>query len=157
MHWAAHGHTAAEVIAQRADASRQDMGLTNYDGKRPRKSDVSIAKNYLSLDEIETLNRIVNAYLEFAELQAQNRRPMHMSDWISKLDDFLRLSDREILDHAGKVSHEDAKAKAEHELEVYRQQQAALPEPVDKHFDNTLNELKRIEGEAKRKKGEGKA
>lgn len=157
MHWAAHGHTAAEVIAQRADASRQDMGLTNYDGKRPRKSDVSIAKNYLSLEEIETLNRIVNAYLEFAELQAQNRRPMHMADWIDKLDDFLRLSDREILDHAGKVSHEDAKAKAEQELEVYRQQQAALSEPVDKHFDNTLNELKRIEGEAKRKKGEGKA
>ena len=82
---------------------------------------------------------------------------MHISDWISKLDDFLRLSDREILDHAGKVSHEDAKAKAEQELEVYRQQQAALPEPVDKHFDNTLNELKRIEGKAKRKKEEGDA
>jgi hypothetical protein len=152
MHWAAHGHTAAEVIAQRADASQPDMGLTNFDGKRPRKSDVAIAKNYLNLEEIETLNRIVNAYLEFAELQAQNRRPMHMADWISKLDDFLRLSDREILNHAGKVSHEDAKAKAEQELDAYRQQQATLPEPVDQHFNQTLDELKRIEGEAKRRK-----
>ena len=152
MHWAAHGHTAAEVIAQRADASLPDMGLTNYDGKRPRKSDVSIAKNFLNLEEIETLNRIVNAYLEFAELQAQNRRPMHMADWICKLDDFLRLSDREILNHAGKVSHEDAKAKAEQELEAYRLQQATLPEPVDQHFDQTLGELKRIEDEAKRRK-----
>ena len=95
MHWAAHGQTAAEVVAQRPDSSKLDMGLTNYDGKRlHRKSDVSIAKNYLSIPEIETLNRIVNAYLEFAELQAQNRRPMHMADWINKLDDFLRLSDR---------------------------------------------------------------
>jgi hypothetical protein len=152
MHWAAHGHTAAEVIAQRADASQPDMGLTNFDGKRPRKSDVAIAKNYLNLEEIETLNRIVNAYLEFAELQAQNRRPMHMADWISKLDDFLRLSDREILNHAGRVSHEDAKAKAEQELDAYRQQQATLPEPVDQHFNQTLDELKRIEGEAKRRK-----
>ncbi|MEZ6129050.1 MAG: virulence RhuM family protein [Planctomycetaceae bacterium] len=151
MHWAAHGHTAAEVIAQRADASRPDMGLTSYEGKQPRKSDVSIAKNYLSLEEIETLNRIVSAYLEFAELQAQNRRPMHMADWISKLDDFLRLSDREILNHAGKISHDDAKARAEQELAAYRQQQAAMPEPVDKHFDDALDELKRIEDEAKRK------
>ena len=157
MHWAAHGHTAAEVIAQRADASQPDMGLTNYDGKRPRKSDVSIAKNYLNLEEIETLNRIVNAYLEFAELQAQNRRPMHMADWISKLDDFLRLSDRDILNHAGKVSHKDAKAKAEQELDAYRQQQAALPEPVDRHFDQTLDELKRIEDEAKRRKEDNDA
>jgi len=151
-HWAAHGHTAAEVIAQRANASKPDMGLTSYDGKRPRKSDVSVAKNYLSLEEIDTLNRIVNAYLEFAELQAQNRRPMHMADWISKLDDFLRLSEREILNHAGKFSHDDAKAKAVQELEAYRQQQAALPEPVDEHFDLTLDELKRIEDEAKRRK-----
>lgn len=155
MHWAAHGHTAAEVIAQRADASQPNMGLTNYDGKRPRKSDVSIAKNYLSLEEIDTLNRIVNAYLEFAELQARNRRPMHMADWINKLDDFLRLSDREILNHAGKVAHEDAKAKTEQELETYRQQQAALPEPVDEHFGDTLDELKRIEGKAKRRKEDG--
>ncbi len=104
----------------------------------------------LGIEEIETLNRIVNAYLEFAELQAQNRRPMHMTDWISKLDDFLRLSDREILNHAGKVSHEDA--KAQQELEAYRQHQSSLPESVDEHFDQTLNELKRIEDEAKRRK-----
>ena len=100
MHWAAHGHTAAEIIAERADASQPNMGLTSWknapDGK-VRKGDVSIAKNYLNGEELDALNRIVTAYLEFAELQALNKRPMHMSDWIAKLDDFLKLSDRDIL------------------------------------------------------------
>lgn len=92
MHWAAHGHTAAEVIHRRADASQPNMGLTSWTGDRPRKADVSIAKNYLNQEEIEALNLIVSAYLDFAELQARGRRPMHMADWISKLDDFLRLA-----------------------------------------------------------------
>ncbi len=103
MHWAAHGHTAAEIVHSRADAGQPNMGLTTWTGARPRKTDVGIAKNYLQADEIDALNRIVTAYLEFAELQALNRRAMHMADWIAKLDDFLRLSDREILDHAGKI------------------------------------------------------
>lgn len=94
MHWAAHGQTAAEVIHARADASRPNMGLTTWDGAKPRKTDVSIAKNYLQHDEIEALNRIVTAYLEFAELQAMNRKPMYMADWIAKLNDFLRSAKR---------------------------------------------------------------
>jgi hypothetical protein len=145
MHWAVHGQTAAEVIHRRADASQPHMGLTSWAGDRPRKTDVSIAKNYLNVEELDALNRIVTAYLEFAELQALNRRPMYMADWIAKLDDFLRLSDRDILTHAGRISHEDAVVKAEIEFEKYRQAQAALPQPVDRHFDQTLDELKRIE------------
>lgn len=149
MHWAAHGQTAAEVVHARADASLPNMGLTTFDGDRPRKSDVSIAKNYLKEEEIEALNRIVTAYLEFAELQAMNRKPMHMADWISKLDDFLRLSDREILTHAGKISHDSAKEKAEAEFAQFKVQQRNLPQPVDQHFAESLDELKKIEGEAK--------
>ena len=120
MHWAAHGHTAAEIVHERTDASQPNMGLTSWSGDRPRKTDVSIAKNYLQEEEIEALNRIVTAYLEFAELQALNRNPMTMADWIAKLDDFLQLSDREILSHAGKISHEQAKEKAEAQYESYR-------------------------------------
>ena len=149
MHWAAHGQTAAEVVHARADASLPNMGLTTFDGDRPRKADVSIAKNYLKEEEIEALNRIVTAYLEFAELQAMNRKPMHMADWISKLDDFLRLSDREILTHAGKISHDSAKEKAETEFAQFKEQQRNLPQPVDQHFAESLDELKKIEGEAK--------
>jgi hypothetical protein len=145
MHWAAHGHTAAEIVHERADASRPRMGLTSWSGDRLREADVSIAKNYLNQEEIEALNRIVTAYLEFAELQALNRNPMTMAGWIAKLDDFLNLSDREILDHAGKISHEEAKEKAEAAFEAYRREQAALPQPVDEDFNRSLEELKRIE------------
>ena len=130
------------------------MGLTSQKGKRPLKSEVSIAKNYLGKDEIEVLNRIATAYLEFAELQALQRKSMAMTDWISKLDDFLKLSDRDVLNHAGKVSHQDAKEKAEIELEAYRQRLASLPQPVDDDFSRSLSELKRIEGKAKKKKKE---
>jgi len=152
MHWAAHGHTAAEVVHQRADSSQPHMGLTSWDGDRPRKSDVSIAKNYLQPDEIEALNRIVTAYLEFAELQALNRKTMSMADWISKLDDFLKLSDREILTHAGRISHDAAREKAEAEFVQFKAQQAALPQPVDEHFARSLDKLKTIESQAKEAK-----
>lgn len=154
MHWAAHGNTAAEIVHRRADASQPNMGLTTWDGTKLRKADVSIAKNYLTQDEMEALNRIVTAYLEFAELQALNRKPMHMADWIAKLDDFLRLSDRDILTNAGKISHDAAKEKAEAEFAVFKQQQAALPQPVDAHFAETLDELKNIEAQAKEAKSE---
>ena len=154
MHWAAHGHTAAEIVFARADANQPSMGLTSQKGKRPLKSEVSIAKNYLGKDEIEVLNRIVTAYLEFAELQALQRKPMAMTDWISKLDDFLKLSDRDVLNHAGKVSHQDAKEKAETQLEAYRQRLSSLPQPVDEDFSKSLDELRQIEGQAKRKKNE---
>jgi hypothetical protein len=108
MHWAIHGQTAAEVIHHRADATRPHMGLTSWMGDRPGKGDIAIAKNYLTEDEIKALNLIVSAYLDFAELQAMHRKPMTMRDWISKLDDFLRISDRQILAGAGKVTHEQA-------------------------------------------------
>ncbi len=145
MHWASHGHTAAEIVHQRTDASQPNMGLTSWSGEKPRKADVTIAKNYLQAEEIEALNRIVTAYLEFAELQALNRKPMTMAAWITKLDDFLKLSDREILNHAGKISHDQAKDKAESEYAAYQQQQAALPQRVDEQFSQSLEELKRIE------------
>ncbi|KKL68120.1 hypothetical protein LCGC14_2128170, partial [marine sediment metagenome] len=125
-------------------------GLTSFSGERPRKSDASIAKNYLNQQEIDVLNRIVTAYLEFAELQALNHNPMTMADWITKLDDFLKLSDREILDHAGRISHEQAKEKAEAQYEIHRQQQAALPQSVDEHFEQSLDELRRIEKQKKK-------
>lgn len=141
MHWAAHGHTAAEVVLARADASRPHMGMTSFSGSAPRKQDAGIAKNYLAADELEALNRIVTAYLEFAELQALNRRPMTMADWIAKLDDFLRLSGREVLSHAGKVSQEQARLHAERAYDAYRVMQAQLPSPVDAAFEAATRDL----------------
>ncbi len=115
-----------------------------------RKPDIAIAKDYLNEDELKALNLIVSAYLDFAELQALNRKPMHMRDWIAKLDDFLKLSERNILPHAGKVSHETARLKAESEYDAFRATQAALPQPVDQHFQAAIDELKKIEGEMKK-------
>jgi len=152
MHWAAHGHTAAEIIQERADAGKPHMGLTSWSGGRPRKSDVAVAKNYLSPVELDTLNRIVSLYLDFAELQAGQRRPMSMKDWIAKLDDFLRISEREILDHAGKVSQENARLKAEAEYDKFRAFTAAEPGPVEKDFENALKKLKQLEGKRARRK-----
>lgn len=145
MHWAAHGHTAAEVIVARADATKAHMGLSSWAGDAPRKTDVSIAKNYLGPDEIEALNRIVNAYLEFAELQALNRKPMHMADWIAKLDDFLRLSDREVLTHPGTVSHDDAVAKAEREYVLFDTQRRVLPTRVETDFDEAMRGVQQLD------------
>lgn len=141
MHFAAHGHTAAEVVKARADASRPHMGLTAWSGSAPRKQDVGIAKNYLDADELEALNRIVSAYLEFAELQALNRRAMTMADWVAKLDDFLKLGGREVLTHAGSVSHESALIHAERQYTLHRQQQAALPSPAEKAFEAVAKAL----------------
>jgi hypothetical protein len=112
MHWAAHGKTAAEVIVERVDATRPNMGLTSWAGPTLRKADVAIAKNYLDVDELDALNKIVTAYLDFAEVQALNRRPMYMVDWITKLDEFLKLADREVLVHAGSISHAEAVQKS---------------------------------------------
>jgi len=145
MHWAAHGQTAAEVIVARADASKPNMGLTSWNGPAPRKADTSVAKNYLNAEELESLNRIVTAYLEFAELQAMNRRPMYMADWISKLDDFLKLSDRAVLLHAGTVSHDQAVTKAELEFDRFAATRAALPAPVEQHFEEAVRDVNQIE------------
>ncbi|MGI9067220.1 MAG: virulence RhuM family protein [Pyrinomonadaceae bacterium] len=143
MHWGAHGHTAAEIVHDRADATRQNMGLTNWQGDQPVKGEVAIAKNYLLPEELEALNRIVTAYLEFAELQALNRKPMYMRDWIVKLDEFLRLGDREILTHAGSISHEQALQKAELEFEKFRVLQLAQTSQVEKDFDQAVKKLVR--------------
>ena len=158
MHWAAHGRTAAEIIAERADASKPHMGLTNWPGSAIRKADVEVAKNYLAPDELDVLNRIVAMYLDFAELQAMNRKPMYMRDWTAKLDDFLRLNERDILTHAGTVSHEDALDKARAEYETFRAGQAALPSPVERHFREAVEEAKQLEAGQKRprRKGKGK-
>ena len=142
LHWATHGHTAAELIALRADVDQPHMGLMTWaatpQGGALRKADVVVAKNYLSEDELVVLNRIVTAYLEFAELQALDRKPMTMAQWIAKLDGFLRLSGREILTHAGRMTAEAAQGKAEAAFEVYRQQQLTMPSRADQDFETEL-------------------
>jgi len=123
MHWAIHGHTAAEIIHSRANAAKPNMGLTTWKNSphgKVRKTDVDNAKNYLNEDELKDLNLIVDQYLSFAELQARNRKPMYMADWIKRLNDFLTLNEREILEHAGRISAEMAKEFAENEFEKYR-------------------------------------
>ena len=144
MHWAAHGHTAAEIIASRADAEKPNMGLTAWAGTRPRKADAAVAKNYLDEQELDALNRIVSLYLDFAELQAQQRKPMHMRDWIGKLDQFLKVSDRGILTHAGQVSHEVAVLKAETEYARFERRALAEPTTVEKQFDEALRRVERL-------------
>ena len=145
MHWAAHGQTAAEVIHARVDAGQPFMGLqTTRPGGIIRKEDVSIAKNYLDGQELDTLNRIVNAYIEFAELRALQRKVMTMRDWITKLDEFLKLSEHELLDHAGKISAEQAKMKAELEYERYRVFLDSQPRLVDLDFEKAASKLKNL-------------
>ncbi len=154
MHWAAHGQTAAEVIHSRADAGKPHMGMqTTRPGGIIRKNDVAVAKNYLTPDELNALNHIVTLYLDFAELQAQRRKVMTMAGWVTKLDDFLKLSDHELLDHAGKITAEQAKAKAELEYTRYRTLTDAQPRPVDADFNRLINHLP---SPPKRKKGEKK-
>ena len=104
MHYSVHGHTAAEIIYERANAQKDFMGLTTWSGAMPTKPEAEIAKNYLTQDEIKSLNRIVSLYLDFAEMQAEEHRPMYMKDWINILDDFLRISRKDILTHAGKIT-----------------------------------------------------
>lgn len=147
MHWAAHGHTAAEIVHQRADATQPHMGLTSWSGEKPRKSDVGVAKNYLGPAELDALNRIVTLYLDFAELQALSRRQMHMADWIAKLDDFLRLSERDLLTHPGKVSHEAALEKARAEYETFCQKRLLETGRAQRDFEDTLKQVKVLERE----------
>ncbi|NCD33272.1 MAG: hydroxyacid dehydrogenase [Spartobacteria bacterium] len=151
MHWAAHGRTAAELIFNRADADQPNMGITNYPGNKLLKRDVEVAKNYLSEEELNILNRIVTAYLELAEIQALNRQPMTMQDWVERLNQFLTMTGRDLLTHAGKCSHEAAIAKAHEEYESFRLKQLKEPTDVERHFVEAEQELKNIE--SSRKKG----
>jgi len=149
MHWAIHGRTAAELIRERADARKPHMGLTSWKSSpkgRIRKTDVGIAKNYLTEDELRELNRVVTMYLDFAEDQARRRRPMTMADWVAKLDSFLQFNERNILTHAGQISHELAIAHAEHELERFDAERRRLEasQPTS-DFDQAVEQAKRLE------------
>ncbi|RPI76051.1 MAG: hydroxyacid dehydrogenase, partial [Desulfobacteraceae bacterium] len=155
MHWAVHGQTAAEVIHERADATQPFMGLkTTRPGGIIHKEDVSVAKNYLSEEELQALNRIVNLYIEFAELQALERRPMTMHDWIVKLDEFLKISGRALLDHAGRISAEMAKAKAEFEYRQYHMFLDSQPRRVDADFEKVAKQLPKTVRSNKPNKGD---
>lgn len=146
MHYSVHGKTAAEVIYHRADAEKDFMGLTSWTGALPKKSDAEFAKNYLTDEELDTLNRIVNLFLDFAELQAKSHTPMYMKDWIKKLDDFLKLSGKELLTHAGTISSEIAKLKANTEFQKFKERSLERLSPVEIHF------IEQFETERKRLK-----
>lgn len=134
MHWAAHGNTAAEIIYSRIDAQKTNLGLTNFKGDKPSRKETGIAKNFLEKEELEVLNRMVTAYLEIAELQALNRKPMHMKNWIQRLDDFLQMTGSEVLTHAGTVSHKQALQKANKEYEKYRKESDKELSKIEKDF-----------------------
>ncbi len=141
LHWAISRQTAAEIIKTRADCGKQNMGLTTWKNGpkgKIRKSDVTIAKNYLNEDEMENLNLIVSMYLDFAELQAKNRKVMYMADWIEKLDAFLKFNEKDILENSGTVTAEIAKVFAEEEFERYRVLQDRV---VESDFDNHIKKL----------------
>ena len=145
MHYSVHGHTAAEIIYERADAQKDFMGLTTWAGAMPTKPEAEIAKNYLTHEEVKSLNRIVSLYLDFAEMQAEEHRPMYMKDWINILDDFLRISRKDILTHAGKVSAKLAKDKADKEYDKFKERTQNNLSPVEIHFlENFEREQKRL-------------
>ena len=145
MHFSVHSHTAAEIIYERANAEKDFMGLTSWTGALPKRTDAEIAKNYLSSDELDTLNRIVSLYLDFAELQAKSHKPMYMKDWIQKLDDFLKLSGKGLLSHAGKISAELAKQKADTEYDKFKERTTYSLSPVEIHFlENFEKEQKKL-------------
>jgi hypothetical protein len=141
MHWAITGQTAAEIIHARADAAKPNMGLTNWRGAKLRKDDVTIAKNYLNAPELAALNNLVEQYLVFAEGQAMRRVPMHMRDWITKLHGFLTINDRNILTHAGKISHQMAVELAETEYAKFNRQRIALTDQASGDFEKAIQQL----------------
>ncbi|MDR3635574.1 MAG: RhuM family protein [Isosphaeraceae bacterium] len=148
-----HGHTAAEVVHERADASKLNMGLTTWKNApkgKIRKTDVCIAKNYLTEDELAALNRVVTMYLDYAEDQAQRRKSMHMTDWVHKLDDFLEFTERNILTHVGKVSHQLAEEHAHREFDMFEAERRRIEatQPTS-DFDRAVEDVKRLEAEQK--------
>ena len=145
MHYSVHGHTAAEIIYERSDAQKNFMGLTTWAGAMPTKPEAEIAKNYLTHEEVKSLNRIVSLYLDFAEMQAEEHRPMYMKDWINILDDFLRISRKDILTHAGKISAKLAKEKADNEYDKFKERTQNNLSAVEIHFlENFEREQKRL-------------
>jgi len=152
LHWAIHGKTAPELIKDRADSSKPNMGLTNWKGEKVRKGDISIAKNYLNEQELSDLNLIVDQYLSFAELQARQRKQMYMRDWANKLDDFLKLNDREILQNKGKVTKKLSEEIANREYEKFEFKRRQIE---DTEAERELEkEIKKLKSEVRRKNGE---
>lgn len=145
MHWAAHRHTAAEIVYQRADAEKENMGLTSWEGKKIKRADTEIAKNYLTQTELDALNKIVSAYLDIAEVRALAHEPMYMKDWLETIDDYLKMTRRDILTTKGRVTHKQAIDKAHAEYEKYRKKQDELLSPVERHFIESIKELEALE------------
>lgn len=143
MHWATHGETAAETVYNRVDSAKENIGLTNFKREIPTKKETGIAKNYLAEDELNILNRMVTAYLEIAEIQALDRTPMYMADWIKQLDTFLKMTGKEILQHSGNISHQKAIEKAHNEYEIYKEKIKNRITQVEKDF------MKQIENKTK--------
>ncbi|VAW47284.1 Uncharacterized protein clustered with Type I restriction-modification system, partial [hydrothermal vent metagenome] len=147
MHWASHGETAAETVYNRVDSTKAHIGLTHFKGENPTKQETQIAKNYLNADELNILNRMVSAFLEIAEIQALDRNPMYMSDWVKQLDKFLALTNKDILQHAGTMSKQQAMAKAHSEYALYKEKTKNRISQVERDFikqlDHKSKELKR--------------
>ncbi len=151
LHYAAHGHTAAEVIYQRADAEKPFMGLTSFSGELPALKDIGIAKNYLKEDELKILNNLVSGYFDLAEINAIEHKPMYMDDYVEQLDSVLSSGNRKLLTGAGTVSHKQALEKAKAE---YRKYQKTAVTPVEQAY---LESIKKITKEVKKKKGTSKS
>jgi hypothetical protein len=149
MHWAAHGHTAAEIVYKRVDANKKNLGMSNFKGQHPTKQESGIAKNYLSEEELNVLNRIVTGYLELAEIQALNQEPMYMKDWIEQLDSFLKMARKEILTNAGTISHQEALKKAHAEYEKFNAINKNEISEVEKHF---MQQIEKTQKQLKKKK-----
>lgn len=150
MHWAAHKHTAAELIYERVDAEKRNLGLTSWQGEVIRRSDVEIVQNYLSESELDALNKIVTAYLDIAEVHALNHEPMYMKDWLETIDDYLKMTRRDILSTPGRISHKQAIRKAHSEYERFKQLQDDNLSTVEQHFLKTLDILEGIEDKVKK-------
>jgi hypothetical protein len=144
LHWASHGHTAAELVAERADSSQPNMGLTSWKGARVTKADASVAKNYLNQDELKSLNRIVTMYLDYAESQAEKRQSTTMQEWSGKLEAFLEFNDHEVLADAGKVSHDIAKQLAETEYQKFAEQRQIGNAKTVSDFDALVDKSKEL-------------
>lgn len=144
MHWAAHKHTAAEVIYQRADSEKEYMGLTSWQGKSIKKADVEVAKNYLNKEELDALNKIVTAYLDIAEVHALNHEPMYMKDWLETIDDYLKMTRRDILKTKGTVTHKQALEKAHSEYEKYKKKEENRISVVEQHFIESISKLEKL-------------
>ncbi len=150
MHWATHGETAAETVYKRVDSAKQNIGLKSFKGEIPTKKESEIAKNYLSEDELNILNRMVTAYLEIAEIQALDRTPMYMADWIKQLDIFLKMTGKEILQHSGKITHLKAIEKAHTEYEIYKEKIKNRITQVEKDFIKQIeNKIKTLNQKSK--------